>query len=84
MLIGLILFVLFFIVLMPQSRTFLLASAAGVGAWLAEWAPFSYLLMLIVLAAPFAGVYLMRTWPQREEPENPMAKYRREMPIDED
>jgi hypothetical protein len=69
---------------MPQTRNFLLASAAGVGAWLAEWAPFSYLLLLIVLAAPFAGVYLMRTWPQREEPENPMAKYRREMPIDED
>jgi hypothetical protein len=84
MLIGLILFVLFFIALMPQTRNFLLASAAGVGAWLAEWAPFSYLLLLIVLAAPFVGVYLMRTWPQREEPENPMAKYRREMPIDED
>jgi hypothetical protein len=40
--------------------------------------------LLIVLAAPFAGMYIVHTWPQRVDEENPMAKYRREMPLDED
>ena len=84
MLIGLILFILVFLAIMPQSQAFLLASAASVGAWIAAWAPFSYLLLLILPAASFAGIHLMRTWPQAVEPENPMAKYRREMPLDED
>jgi len=84
MIIGLVLFVLFFVVIMPQSQAFLLASAAGIGAWTSAWAPFSYILFLILLAAPFAGMHLVRTWPQTVEPENPMAKYRKEMPIEED
>jgi rRNA maturation protein Nop10 len=29
-------------------------------------------------------MHLVRTWPERVDPENPMAKYRREMPLDED
>src|ERR1035437_5749611 len=84
MYIGLILFILFFVMIMPDSQAFLLASAAGVSAWIAAWAPFSYILLLILVAASVASIHLMRTWPQRVDPENPMAKYRREMPLDED
>jgi hypothetical protein len=84
MFLGLILFVLFFVMLMPQSQAFLLASATSAGAWITAWAPFSYLLLLILLAAPFAGMHLIRSWPKAVEPENPMAKYRKEAPFEED
>ena len=84
MLIGLVLFILFFVLIMPQSQAFLLASAASLGAWATAWAPFSYLLLLILVAAPFAGMHLVRHAPVRVDEENPMAKYRRELPVDED
>jgi hypothetical protein len=84
MFLGAILFVLLFVLIAPQSRIFLLGLATGAGVWIAEWAPFSYVLLLILLAASFAGMYLVHTWPQRVDEENPMAKYRREMPLDED
>jgi hypothetical protein len=84
MFLGAILFILFFIGITPQTRHFVIGAAAGTAAWVADWAPVSYFLLLIVLAAPFAGMYIMHTWPQRVVEENPMAKYRRETPLDED
>ena len=81
---GLILFILFFLLILPESRAFLVASTTSAGAWITAWAPVSYLLLLILVAATFAAIYLMRTWPEKVEPENPMAKYRKEMPCDED
>src|ERR1035438_2751022 len=83
MFLGLILFVLFFVILMPQSQAFLLASATSAGAWITAWAPFSYLLLLIVLAAPFAGMHLIRSWPKAVEPEDPKAKFRKKAPLRE-
>ena len=68
----------------PQSQAFLLGLATGAGAFLTAWAPFSYIFLLILLAAPCVGMYIVHTWPQRVDEENPMAKYRREMPLDED
>jgi rRNA maturation protein Nop10 len=41
-------------------------------------------LLLILVVAPIAGIHMIRSWPERVDPENPMAKYRREMPLDED
>ncbi len=84
MTIGLVLFVLFFVLIAPQSRAFLLGLAAGAGAFITDWAPFSYILLLILVAAPFAGMYVVHTWPKRVDPGNPMAKYRNEAPCDED
>jgi hypothetical protein len=81
---GAILFVLIFVMIAPQTRIFLLGLATGAGAWIADWAPFSYILLLILLAAPFAGMHLVRTAPLRVDEENPMAKYRKELPLDED
>ena len=81
---GLVLFVLVFALITPQSQAFLHDSTTSLGAWIAAWAPLSYLLLLILLAAPFAGVHLIRSWPKRVEPENPMAKHRKELPLDED
>jgi hypothetical protein len=84
MFLGAVLFVLIFVLLAPQSQAFLFGLAAGAGEFLTAWAPFSYILLLILLAAPCVGMYIVHTWPQRVEEENPMAKYRREMPADED
>ncbi|GEM_PF-1929771 len=81
---GAILFILIFVLIAPQSRIFLLGLATGAGVWIANWAPFSYILLLILLAAPFVGMYLVHTAPPRVDEENPMAKYRRELPIDDD
>jgi hypothetical protein len=84
MFLGAFLFILFFVLIAPQSQAFLLGLLTGASTWISAWAPFSYVLLVILLAAPFAGLHMIRTWPQRVDPENPMAKYRREMPLDED
>jgi hypothetical protein len=84
MFLGAILFILFFIGITPQTRHFVVGAAAGTAAWIVDWAPISYILLLILVAAPFAGMYIVHTWPQRVDEENPMAKYRRELPLDED
>jgi hypothetical protein len=84
MTLGVILFLLIFVAIAPQSRIFLTGLTASAGAWITDWAPFSYMLLLILLAAAFAGIYLVRTWPVRVDEENPMAKYRKEVPYDED
>jgi len=68
----------------PQSQHFLLGLATGASTWISDWAPISYILLLILLVAPIIGIHIIRSWPERVDPENPMAKYRREMPLDEE
>ena len=46
--------------------------------WLHAWAPFSYLIILIVIASPIAMMRIMASWPVQKEPEDPMRKLRRE------
>jgi hypothetical protein len=84
MFLGAFLFILFFVLIAPQSQHFLLGLATGASAWITDWAPLSYFLLLILVVAPIAGIHMIRSWPERVDPENPMAKYRREMPLDED
>jgi hypothetical protein len=78
-----VLFVLVFILVAPATRAFIFASLAHASTWMISWAPFSFLLLGILLVAPLAAIYLMKTWPVHVEPENPMAKYRREA-VDQD
>jgi hypothetical protein len=68
----------------PASRAFIVASLSGVADWMVSWAPFSFLLLAILLVAPIAAIYLIKTWPVHVEPENPMAKYRREDVVDDE
>jgi len=81
---GLILFVLTFVLIAPQSQAFLLGLAIGAGAWVTAWSPFSYILLLLMATASFAGVYIIRTWPVRVDEGNPMAKYRHDIVDDDD
>ena len=82
MFLGCILFALTFVVIAPPSRAFLSAALAGGGEWLVSWAPFSFILVAILVAAPIVAIYLIRTWPVHVEPPNPMAKYRSD-PLDD-
>jgi len=84
MFLGAILFLLIFVLLAPQSRAFLSGLVVNFGHSMTAWAPFSYLLVMVLLATLFAGLYVIQSWPAHVEPENPMAKYRREPPAEED
>ncbi len=83
MFLGSALFALFFLLLAPGPRAFMVASLASGSAWLWSWAPLSFILVAIVIAAPIIAIHMIRSWPAHVEPENPMAKYRRE-PVYED
>jgi hypothetical protein len=80
---GATLFAASFLLIAPQSRNFLAGVFAGTLENLNKWAPFSYLAMLLLLAAPVVSVIVVRSWPQRVDPENPMAKYNREIPYED-
>jgi len=75
---GCILFGLFFLYMTSQQNGSLQARIDGTMQWLHAWAPFSYLIILLVLVSPVAMMKIMNSWPKREEPEDQMAKYRRE------
>jgi hypothetical protein len=83
MFIGTILFMVVIVMIAPHSRQFVMDSVASAGNFIDAWAPFSYVLMLLLVAATFGFMYVLKSWPQTEEPENPMAKYRREEPVDD-
>jgi len=55
MFLGAFLFILLFVMIAPQSQAYVLGLAGGAGTWIAAWAPFSYILLLILLVAPFAA-----------------------------
>jgi hypothetical protein len=83
MFLGSALFALVFLLIAPASRTFIVGSLAGGSAWLWSWAPLSFILLIIVIVAPLVSIHMIRSWPAHVEPENPMAKYRRD-PLDDD
>jgi hypothetical protein len=76
--IGCVIFGLFFLVMTSQQNGTFQARMEGTLHWLHAWAPFSYLIIAIVLFSPVAMMKVMNAWPERKEPEDPMAKYRRQ------
>jgi hypothetical protein len=71
--------------ILPTTKNLLTGRLGSFGEWLGAWAPFSYLIVAVVLAAPIAAIRMMTTIPKYVEPENPMAKYLRESaPPEED
>ena len=76
--IGCILFGLFFLVMSSQQNGSLQARIEGTALWLHAWAPFSYVIIALVLISPVIMMKIMNSWPKREEPVDPMAKYRKE------
>lgn len=84
MFLGAFLFMLVFILLAPQPRAFLEKLSVSVGASMTAWAPFSYLLLMVLIAALLAGFWIIQSWPKHVEPESPMAKYRRDQPLEDE
>jgi hypothetical protein len=77
---GATLFALIFILIAPKSREFLITSIGQANENLSKWAPFSYIVVALLIAAPIVSFFVIKTWPEHKEPENPMTKYRREVP----
>ena len=63
MFLGAFLFILFFVLIAPQSQHFLLSLATGASTWISDWAPISYILLVILLVAPVIGIHMIRSWP---------------------
>jgi hypothetical protein len=80
---GATLFAIIFLLIAPKSREFLAGVLAQTGESLNAWAPISYIAVVLLLAAPVVSVLIVRNWPARVEPENPMAKYKREAQFEE-
>ena len=67
-----------FLLIAPKSRTILAGWMGDAGTWMAAWSPLSYLIVLLVVAAPIAAAVLMLKWPKAPDPENPMARFKDE------
>lgn len=81
---GTVLFALFFILLAPASRAMIAGVFAGAGHWILKWAPYSYLVLAIVIMVPAVAALTVIKWPQPPEPENPLARYKRADDVLED
>lgn len=71
-------FLIIFILMMPQVRGPLFQRLGGAGEWIGKYAPFSYLVLALFLAAMITALILMIKWPKTVEPEDPLAKYKRQ------
>jgi hypothetical protein len=80
---GAALFMAIFIAITPQSRTFLADVLGRTTENLNKWAPFSYIFLTLLVAAPVVSLILVKTWPVKEEPENPLAKYKNDVVVDD-
>ena len=82
MLLGAILFLLVFIAINPQSRGFIATLWQNARVHLADWGPVSFLLILVILFAAILSVLFVMTAPKRQDPENPLARYKPGKPYD--
>jgi len=80
---GAALFGLMFVFIAPQSREFVVGLVSQTAESLDTWAPLSYYTLGGLVALVLLSVILIKTWPQRADSANPMAKYRRQAPFDE-
>lgn len=77
-LLGIGLFVVIFMMLMPSARGMLEHSLSGAGDWIAKYAPLSYLVLAIIIIGPLVAAYVVMNKPEPPEPENPLARYKAE------
>ena len=71
-------FLFIFILMMPQVRGPLVERLGGAGELIVKWAPFSYIVLALLLAATITALILMIKWPATPEPEDPLAKYKKQ------
>ncbi len=81
---GAILFLIFFLLIAPQTRGMITGMLGQSGDWIGHYAPFSYILLALIAAAGVFSMNLMLRWPKIPEPDNPLAKYKRDELADVD
>lgn len=82
-LVGIGLFVVIFAMLMPASRKLLDTSFTGAGDWIVKYAPFSYMVLAVILIVPLVAAIVVMKAPGPPEPENPLARYKAEDVLDD-
>ncbi len=75
---GALLFLVFFLLIAPTTRKAITGMMGQSGDWVSNWAPFSYVILIGLAVAGFISLLLMVRWPKIPEPENPLAKYKRD------
>jgi hypothetical protein len=70
-------FLIIFVFMIPKIRDPLLQRLGGAGDWIVKYAPYSFIVLAVFLAATIAALVLMIKWPGVVEPENPLAKYKK-------
>jgi hypothetical protein len=75
---GCILFGMIFLFLNPKVREMITSRLGMSTEWISGCAPFSYIVIGLLFMAPLVGFIVLKTAPKIEEPENPLAKYKRE------
>jgi hypothetical protein len=80
---GATIFFLVFVFIAPTSRTFVFKLAGQMSDNLDAWAPMSYVFLGVLVAAFLLSIIIVKTWPTRAEPRNPMAKYKKEVRYEE-
>ncbi len=74
--IGIALFGLIFFVLTANQKGAIGDKMSATMQWIQAWAPYSYILLLVLLLAPLVSIQIVRCWPEHKEPEDPMRRYR--------
>jgi hypothetical protein len=73
---GCALFGLIFLLLSAKSGGILATRTGQTVDWMRERAPYSYLILVVLVLAALACIHIMYSWPKHKEPEDPMARYR--------
>lgn len=81
---GTVLFCLFFVLIAPTTRHMLVGVVTGAGDWIDKWAPYSYLVLALVVIVPAIAAMVIIKWPEPPEPEDPLARYKTAQDVLED
>jgi hypothetical protein len=81
---GTILFGLFFLFLSSKARAFVGGAFDGAGDFMGKWAPYSYVVLGIIVLIPTVAALVLIKWPEPPEPENPLARYKAAQDVIED
>jgi len=65
-----------FAMLMPASRNMVGHALSGAGEWIGKYAPFSYVVLVIILIVPIVATILVMNVKPPPEPENPLARFK--------
>jgi len=80
---GILLFVLIFVMIGSGSRAMVAGIFGGAGDWIAKYAPFSYIILVVIVLVPIAAAIVVWKWPEPPEPENPLARFKPEDVVDD-